>query len=171
MRAYLSVKFDRPVDKDKHYISPGGYEVKTSGGETINFDFEHGFGAVRMDDPTIMDFEFRDADTFTFPAMEKLLQVLPEVTQMTECYIYTGEQDEPEINVAKILEFSIEGSDPEIMNKPTDTDYVVSEIMGRVEGEPPIVLYTFTQKLLENVQPGHSNANEEKDEIGNEERE
>lgn len=152
MRAYLSVKFDRPVDEDKHFISPGGYEVKTSSGMTIGFDFGETIGNIRKDDPTIVDFELRYEDKESFSDMEKLLHSLPEVTQLTECYIFTGEHDDPELNVEKILAFAIEGSDPRITQKPADTEYVTCEVMGQVSEEPPIILYTFTEKLLDTLQ-------------------
>lgn len=149
MRAYISIKMDRPIDKDRHYISPGGYEVKTADGTSIQFDFNESYGGINKEDPTVVDFELRDEDTDCFPMMKDLLRLLPSVTELVECYIYTGEDGEPEIRPEKIVGFAIEGWSPDVMEKPEDTEFVTCEVMGKTDGEPPIIMYSFTQKLID----------------------
>ena len=49
-RLYQSIKFNRPVDKEKDVISPGGYEIKVKDKngniKSIAFDFEDYEGGI-----------------------------------------------------------------------------------------------------------------------------
>ena len=53
---------DRLIDPEKHYISPGGYELIFDNDKSIQFDFNDYEGAVRKEGPTILDFIMRNLD-------------------------------------------------------------------------------------------------------------
>lgn len=54
IRQYLDVKFDRPIDKERDFISPGGYEIELKDGRTTRFDFLDYKGYIDQDDPSIL---------------------------------------------------------------------------------------------------------------------
>ena len=107
MRAYLSIKMDRPIISGIHYISPGGYEV-TANGKTYCFDFNESYGSIDKNDSSIIHFELRDEDYSTFPEIMELRRNLRKITMINEVYMYTGELNDPEIYPVKLLNFTIE---------------------------------------------------------------
>ena len=111
MRMYISLLMDRPIDKEKHYISPGGYEFNFNG-KNIPFDFCMSSGTI-CKNPRMIEFELRELDLTTFPESEKLLNksCLKNVRKIEEFYIYTGEHNEPEINLERInyIHFDLDG--------------------------------------------------------------
>lgn len=107
MRAELSIKMDRPIIPMRHYICPGGYEVETNDGKTYRFDFLASEGYVNQNDNTIIDFFLYHSDTDSFPEMAELENHLNEIVKIVECFVYTGEYDDPEIKPVEILHFSI----------------------------------------------------------------
>lgn len=105
MKEYLtfrlsqSIKFNRPIDKNKDYISPGGYAFKTKNqdGEEvlIEFDFDESEGGVSDQDPTIADFTQKNPSYSAFPCLETLTEdMLRNITKCEDYFIYTGEDDE-----------------------------------------------------------------------------
>ena len=59
------IKFDREIDKDKHYISIGGFEFGI-GKDTVQFDFNSSYGYINEDDNKIISFnlEYLDEESF-----------------------------------------------------------------------------------------------------------
>ncbi len=115
-RLYASIKFDRPIDKEKHYISPGGYTM-TFRDRTFRFDFEGYEGYIDEEDKSILHFKQinPDYDVFGESDYEGVLGLneitsddLKNLTAIDEFFIYTGESDEAEINPVKFLEFAFE---------------------------------------------------------------
>jgi hypothetical protein len=124
MRAYITLQMDRPIDSDKHYISPGGYEVM-AGGKNYQFDFNESYGSIDKERPDVISFELRDEDYDSFPDIKELREHLHEITELVECYVYTGENGEPEINPLKILSFCISDSGTgKRSNLPESTEYI-----------------------------------------------
>lgn len=111
MRMYISLLMDRPIDKEKHYISPGGYEFNFNG-KNIPFDFCTSAGSV-CKNPRMIEFELSDLDLDSFPEAKKLLTKsnLKNVRKIEEFYVYTGEDKEPEINLERInyIHFDLDG--------------------------------------------------------------
>ena len=95
---------DRPIDKEKHYYSPGGFEFTFASGETIAFDFNETESLIDENDPTIIHTRMKDLDYDSFPDAKKLDELIrtQKVTKINECYIYTGEECEPDINPVEI---------------------------------------------------------------------
>ena len=114
MRQYLDVKFDRPIDANQHYISPGGYEVEIDlpeGKRSVQFDFTEFAGSIDKEDKTILHIEQHDLDTDAFPESTLLIGNIDKITKIVECYMYTGENDEPELKPVQLLSWAIDGTD------------------------------------------------------------
>lgn len=100
-RLYQRIRFNRPVVKDKDYVSPGGYELEMEkeNGEkvVVSFDFEDYEGGNSEEDPTVIEVMQKNPD---YSAFEELNQVtdymLRHVTRCVEWFIYTGEKCENE---------------------------------------------------------------------------
>lgn len=145
MRANITLKMDRVIDPHRHYISPGGYEV-IADGKSYQFDFMESCGSVSCDDKTIIAFCLSGEDKGAFPEIQELRERMNRINKLTECYIYTGEQDEPEINCLKILGFSIMDSGTGIKQAPESTPFIhVTHIQNKREWT---TIYTFTERLL-----------------------
>ena len=80
---------DRPVEREKYYISPGGYNL---GGK--QFDFCHSEGEIDTNDRTRVHFYVDDFDE------DYSQTIVPADIWKTfsEFFVYTGEYDEPEIH-------------------------------------------------------------------------
>lgn len=145
-RLYQSIRFNRPVDKDRDYISPGGYEVtmqcEDGTEKSVQFDFEESQGGVSGKDPCVVEMMQKNPD---LEAFEDLLTVteymLRHITSVEEWYIYTGEPDEQEggplipveiINpeIELISDYNAKGFDPETSRIPIT---VPIDVSGSVE--------------------------------------
>lgn len=118
MKMFAQIKLDREIDKDKHYISPGGYEMTftTRFGQSIdvNFDFLTYEGVIDKDDPTVLHCEMDGLDVESFPDSTFLEKLEATVTEIKEFYVYTGEDNEPEINPVELLELKLINDDDKI---------------------------------------------------------
>lgn len=100
-RLYQSVKFNRPIDKDKDFISPGGYELKMKDEDgtekSIAFDFDDYEGGVDDNDPKVINCMQKNPDYSEFPELNTVTEyMLHNVTEVVEWFIYTGEPGETE---------------------------------------------------------------------------
>ncbi len=98
-RLYQSIRFNRPVNKEKDIVSPGGYELKMKDEDgtekTVKFDFEDYEGSVEDDDPCIVTCVQKNPDYVTFKDLDKVTKhMLCNVTEAVEWFIFTGEPDE-----------------------------------------------------------------------------
>ena len=91
----FAVEFDRPVDKTKHYISPGGYELN---GKPFDFCAYEG----EIIGSNIVHFVVSDFDYDYANENNTKLRKVDLTREFTEFYIYTGEHDDPEIIPTKI---------------------------------------------------------------------
>lgn len=109
IRALISIKMDRPINPDSHYISPGGYAVKTKN-KLVDFDFEDYQGTIDANDPSILHCELKNfySDNGGCDNKDFVFKILPYVTSIVDCFVYTGEPGkDPEINVEKLLSFTL----------------------------------------------------------------
>ena len=116
MKMYATISFDRDIDEDKHYISPGGYEmtfVDKHGlnPKTVSFDFFAYYANVDRKYPNVLHCEMEELDIDTFPEAKFLKHFNGMVSKINEFYIYTGEPDEPEINPVELLEIRLINDD------------------------------------------------------------
>ena len=84
---------DRDIDKDKYYISPGGYTLNGK-----DFDFFTFEGNIDDDDRNMLH-----VDVYYFDDGEFEPIVKPDISgEFQEFFVYTGEYNDPEINPVKI---------------------------------------------------------------------
>ena len=127
----FTLQMDREIDKAKHYISPGGYEFKSSeNNESLQFDFCNYSGYVDVNDKSKILFECEFLDDESFSSIhDKLTKLFCEnINEIVEFYIYTGEDGDPELNLSKIIDISLLFTDgtkidikPEVIDKFNDT--------------------------------------------------
>lgn len=112
MEMYISILMDRPIDKDLHYISPGGFAFDF-GGKVIAFDFVCYAGSINQENPRLVDFVMMDLDISSFPDAKILnnKEALEDIRGIDECFVYTGEYNEPEIHPERInyIKFELDG--------------------------------------------------------------
>lgn len=104
-RMVMDIKFDRPINPDRHYISPGGYIIKCKD-KSYSFDFMDFEGNVDKDDPTILHAEVYHLDRDCSNDMSKFNS--KKIENIEEFTIYTGEYDDSEIFPLEILSLTIE---------------------------------------------------------------
>ena len=106
--------FDRKIDKNVHYISPGGFSIVTKGKMLdimYDFDFLEYFGSVDDGDPTILHVSHLGLDLASFQGAENITSEDIQKAEFSEFYVYTGEKDEEEIHPKTVrnLSFIIDG--------------------------------------------------------------
>ena len=99
-RMTATIIFDREIDG--HYISPGGYEVVDRDGNTVQFDFETYYGFIDKENRKALHIDVRGLDLDSFPKAVTLSSVINNIDLFTEIFVYTGEDNDPEINVVGI---------------------------------------------------------------------
>ena len=131
----LTVRMDRPIT-DAHIISPGCYRLRFNEKQSISFDFTESEKIINPDDPSVITLQLTKLDlTYNtgvsfwkddysdyyhireLPSCclsDYLTDNIHKITAVDECYIYTGENDDPEINVKEILEMSFDVDDKHI---------------------------------------------------------
>ncbi len=104
------LQMDREIDKDKNYVSPGGYEFKSSKSEEpLQFDFFDYAGYIDSNDKTKILFETELLDEQSFPGIIGKLNksFCEDINEITDFYIYTGDDEDPELNLSKIIDISL----------------------------------------------------------------
>lgn len=111
LRLYQSLKFNKPVTKDKVNISPGGYELvfRNTGGKekSVRFDFEDYEGYIDDKDPTLVHCMQKNPDYCTYPGMKKITKpMLSNIVSIEEWYIdlETVDPNEEEYRLVEITE-------------------------------------------------------------------
>ena len=148
MKAYISFKMSKPIDKDLHYLSPGGYEVTTKDGKSYQFDFNECYGYIDKNDKSIVEFELRNEDYDTFPDIEEMLNHIHEIEKFDECYLYIEDnlKDDEKLKLLKILEFRLVDYSEDAKDLPKSSEYV---IISRVKiNGCYMTTYAFTEKLI-----------------------
>lgn len=119
IRGYIKLLFNRCVDKRTDYISPGGYEVRDSEGNTYQFDFQDSYGNIDNKNPMIVEFLLRNLDLSSFQGADRI--PWEKVVGFDECYVYLGEPDDgesPGLEVSKLLQFTIDTGE-KVVDLPT----------------------------------------------------
>ncbi len=91
----FDITFDRPIEREKHYISPGGYILNGK-----QFDFCRFIGEIADDTLKcrVDDFD----DEYAEENGVKAITPADIIGEFSEFYIYTGEYDDEPINPVKI---------------------------------------------------------------------
>lgn len=109
-RMTADIFFDREIFN--HYISPGGYEVlgknvhevidKSGDFMYMQFDFITYYGFIDKSDRRILHVDAQGLDIDSFPTAELLESYIRNIDRFTEFFVYTGEDDDPEIDVVSV---------------------------------------------------------------------
>ena len=95
---YATIKFNRPVDLEKDYIAPGGYEM-TMNGETVMFDFEESGVILDERDPSILHIEHKHPDRSYLKVNKCKITnaMIKKVEDIKEFFVFTGEKGETDL--------------------------------------------------------------------------
>lgn len=131
-RLYQSVKFNRPVDKETDYISPGGYEilVKDEAGNVrpVTFDFEDSEITVDDEDPYIVHCMQKNPDYGAFEDLNTLDEyMLRNIVGVTDWFIYTGDAKDGEHPL-----FPVEVTEPTFEIIPQDGEIFQIPLLARI---------------------------------------
>lgn len=125
-RLHQSVKFNRPVNKDKDTVSPGGYEIRVKDIDgsikSISFDFEDYEGEIDKNDATIVHCMQKNPDYACFKELNILNEyMLRHIVSVTEWFIFTGELDDVKENETPLIPVEIQEPMFEIIPQNGDT--------------------------------------------------
>lgn len=129
----IRVGFNRPVDRDNDHISVGGFGMVMNG-KRIILDFENSYGNIAEDAPECVDFHLFSPDVDSFPAIKNItVDDLKNISEIFECFVYTGEEGESDLKDAWIerISFKVNESEEEIVIP----DAVLSEWNYRIDKE------------------------------------
>lgn len=115
-KLYAKVRFDRNIDKDRHFISPGGYDMDM-GGKVAQFDFCDYYGAISKEDAAVLEIQHELLDAWIFPESASITKEdVRALREVNEFFVYTGEEEDPEIHPVKLLSLSFEFEDGEVID-------------------------------------------------------
>lgn len=93
-RISADVKMDRPIDPNLYSLSAGGYSILSSN-ILYRFDFLEYAIYVDSEDACVIHIAGKYLDLDTFPLAANITEdVLRNISNFTEFFIYTGEPDE-----------------------------------------------------------------------------
>lgn len=105
----FSLKMDRKINQEIHYLSPGGYEIEKDG-ITYKFDFCQSSGNVDSNDDTVIVFEVSDFDKGYAKESGFSGEFNDPLELLGYCFkdffVFTGEYNDAEINVVKLLDLT-----------------------------------------------------------------
>lgn len=100
------VEFNRDVDLDNDYICPGGFEMIMNG-RNVEFDFTEFQSDLIAGNDRLCCFNLRKPDFNSYPKLKKITaKELKNISAIKECYIYTGEPGETDLEVMSVKEIS-----------------------------------------------------------------
>ncbi|MDO4648212.1 MAG: hypothetical protein Q4B26_06130 [Eubacteriales bacterium] len=136
MKLYTNIEFLERVDPKKHYVSPGGYEVKTKDGNVIWFDFFQYSGEIDRDNPKIVHCCQSELDTETARDADDLDAVLKngEIERIEDWYVYTGEPDDELLHPVRLQSASFELEDGTSVSLPGAILEQVNSIFKEAQG-------------------------------------
>lgn len=160
-RMFLTLKMDRLINTDKHFLFPGGYELRFGNGKTVAFDFIESYGNVNKVDKSVVQFELSNLDIASFPEAVKLADYLvgSKVAEIVECYIDIDEEDgNEEINPLAITEMFFLISDGENEITVEIGDKILStyhfDRFTAIPMKPEEVLYSYKNSQQISSQTG-----------------
>lgn len=145
IEAIITLQMDRPITKS-HYISPGEMEVKLKDGSRIQFDFLGSEKAIDAEETEVVHYRLGCLDKSAFPEAAHLCERMKDVVQLSECYVYTGEHTDPEINLLAIRDFEIIDYSYTGNYLIESTEYVTAKADPRCGAR-----FKFTRRALDEV--------------------
>lgn len=102
----LKIRFNRAIDKEKDYISPGGFEMIMND-KIVDFDFVTHYGYIDKTEKNICLFELVEPDTDCFLMIEDITQTdMEHISEIVACFVYTGEEGESDLEETEIMDIS-----------------------------------------------------------------
>lgn len=110
---YYDLTFNREINPDKDFISPGGYEI-VSNEKKYAFDFEKYYARIDEKDKTILHVWHKNLDTETFPEAKRMTpEILSKIDEISEFYLDFDADDLQVVGVQN-MHFEIVGDEREI---------------------------------------------------------
>lgn len=101
-RLNAGIRFNRNIDADKDYVSPGGFNF-TMGGKEIEFDFAETWSCIDKNRKNVIAIGCKNPDYEEYPDLESITkEMLSNVTKINEFFVYTGESDETELRPVEL---------------------------------------------------------------------
>ena len=98
----MDIRFNRKLTKND-YVVPGGYEM-VLGDRSIQFDFQNYYGSINEDNPTVLHCEMEHPDFSSFEDFRSVsADDLRNISEIVECYVYIGEECDPELKEIEII--------------------------------------------------------------------
>lgn len=98
MTMYVTIQFDKDVDPDKHYISPGEYEMEFDNGKIVRFDFMESCGIVDREDMTLTHYRMKYiTDVVEEGDTDFLHDFNGRITEVLEFYVFTESDEEEDV--------------------------------------------------------------------------
>lgn len=108
----IKVKFNRPIDDEKDYIVAGGFNFSVYG-KDVEFDFEEQEYYIDSKEPCCAVFILRKPLLSEYPEFRRLsLKNIDRISEIKECFVYTGETGESDIEVMSIESISFVETEP-----------------------------------------------------------
>ena len=126
----MDIRFNRKLTKDD-YVVPGGYEM-VFGDRSIQFDFQNYNGSINEDNPTILHCEMEHPDFSSFEEFRSVsADDLRNISEIVECYVYIGDECDPELKEIEILAITFWPADGD----PVDIiDDVITKYNTKLKG-------------------------------------
>lgn len=124
MKMYVSIKFDREIEPDKHHISPGEYEMTFDNDKTVRFDFWEFDGIVDPEDKTVLHCRMKGLADYE-GTCGFLHNYTGAITEITEFYVFTGSSIELDLHIVpvKLLEL-------ELLNDNCESIGIADEVLA-----------------------------------------
>ena len=126
----MDIRFNRKLTKND-YVVPGGYEM-VFGDRSIQFDFQNYNGSINEDNPTILHCEMEHPDFSSFEEFRSVsADDLRNISEIVECYVYIGDECDPELKEIEILAVTFWPADGD----PVDiSDDVITKYNTKLKG-------------------------------------
>lgn len=95
-------------------------------GKSVSFDFQEYCGSINNNDPTILHCEVEHPDFAAFDEFRSITaDDLRNISKIVDCYVYIGDECEPELTVVEIISitFWLADGDPVDVSKKVIRKY------------------------------------------------
>lgn len=109
---HMKVKFNRPIDDETDAISVGGFIFSTDEND-IEFDFAEQEYYIDLQEPCSVLFILQKPLLSEYPEFQKVtLRDFESISEIKECFVYTGEPNETDIKAVSIESISFVETKP-----------------------------------------------------------
>lgn len=134
LKLYQTIRFNRPIDKDRDYICTGGYELVflTKSGELpVQFDFKYFESHIDDNDPCILHCHQEHADISAFPEMAEITEdMLSNISSVVDWFVYVERDGKCNADDA-IIPVSVEHCEFELISNGNSAHFNLPEELRR----------------------------------------